>query len=60
MLTRLDVATSPAEMDLPGWRFHALAGNRRGTFSVTVSGNWRMTFRWDGVDATDVDLEDYH
>jgi toxin HigB-1 len=60
MLTRLDVATAPAEMNLPGWRFHELAGDRKGAFSVTVSGNWRLTFRWDGPDAIDVDLEDYH
>lgn len=60
LLTRLDLATTPAEMNLPGWRFHELTGERKGVFSVTVSGNWRLTFRWDGLDAIDVDLEDYH
>jgi toxin HigB-1 len=47
-------------MDQPGFRFHALKGNRRGTFSVTATGNYRVTFRWEGKDAVDVDLEDYH
>jgi len=56
----LEVATAPAQMNLPGWRFHELTGDRKGTYSITVSGNWRMTFKWDGVDAVDVDLEDYH
>ena len=60
MLTRLEVATAPAQMNLPGWRFHELTGDRKGTYSITVSGNWRMTFKWDGVDAVEVDLEDYH
>jgi toxin HigB-1 len=60
MLTRLEVATAPAQMNLPGWRFHELTGDRKGTYSITVSGNWRLTFKWDGVDAVDVDLEDYH
>jgi proteic killer suppression protein len=60
MLTRLEVASSPLDMNVPGWRFHELAGDRKGDFSVTVSGNWRLTFRWSGADAVDVDLEDYH
>lgn len=60
MLDRLDAATMPTDMDLPGFRFHALKGGRKGTFAVSVSGNWRMTFRFDREDAIDVDLEDYH
>ena len=60
ILARLAVAIQPGEMDLPGWRFHSLAGDRKGAYSVTVSGNWRITFKWDGEDAADVDLEDYH
>jgi toxin HigB-1 len=47
-------------MNLPGFDFHGLKGDRRGTFSVTVTGNWRVTFRWRGEDAIDVDYEDYH
>jgi proteic killer suppression protein len=47
-------------MALPGLRLHALKGDRKGTWSVTVSGSWRMTFSFDGKDAVDVDYEDYH
>jgi proteic killer suppression protein len=47
-------------MNLPGYRLHQLKGNRTGTWSVTVSGNWRVTFSFDGEDAVAVDLEDYH
>lgn len=60
MLDRLDAAIRPEDMRLPGYRFHALTGDRRGYFAVSVSGNWRLTFRFEGEDATDVDLEDYH
>lgn len=60
MLDRLDAAISPEDMRLPGYDFHRLQGNRRGTYAVSVSGNWRMTFRFDGKDAVHVDLEDYH
>jgi len=45
---------------LPGYRLHQLKENRAGTWSVTVSGNWRVTFSFEGEDAFDVDLEDYH
>jgi toxin HigB-1 len=44
----------------PGWRVHQLTGNRAGTWSISVSGNWRVTFRTDGGDINDLDLEDYH
>jgi proteic killer suppression protein len=47
-------------MALPGLNLHELAGNRRGTWSVRVSGNWRITFRFEGEHATDVEYEDYH
>ena len=60
MLDRLDSATHPEDMDLPGYRFHPLKGNRKGTYAVSVSGNWRLTFRWQGEDAIDVQIEDYH
>lgn len=58
MLRALDVATDPDQMDLPGYRYHALKGAKR--WSIRVTGNWRITFGWDGADAIDVDLEDYH
>ena len=47
-------------MNLPGLVLHELTERRSGTWSVRVSGNWRITFKFEGVDAYDVDLEDYH
>jgi proteic killer suppression protein len=47
-------------MALPGLRLHQLKGDRKGTWPVTVSGNWRVTFSFNGKDADDVDYEDYH
>lgn len=60
VLSRLDVARVPGEMNLPGFRFHALTGNLKGRFAVSVSPNWRISFGWNKEDAIDVDLEDYH
>ncbi len=60
MLDRLDAGTKPEDMNLPGYRFHRLKGKRHDTYSVSVSGNWRLTFCFEGNDATYVDLEDYH
>jgi len=60
MLDRLDTATRPEDMRLPGYNFHPLKGDRKGDYSVSVSKNWRMTFRFEGENATDADLEDYH
>lgn len=56
----LNRARSTRDLDLPGYRLHQLKGNRAGTWSVTVSGNWRVTFTFEDEDAYDVDLEDYH
>ena len=56
----LNRARSTRDLNLPGYRLHQLKGNRAGTWSVTVSGNWRVTFTFEGEDAYDVDLEDYH
>jgi proteic killer suppression protein len=56
----LNRAISPADMNLPGYRLHELKGDRKGTWSVTVNGNWRLTFSFQERDAYDVDLEDYH
>ena len=60
LLDRLDSSVRPEDMNLPGFGWHPLKGSRKGTFAVEVSGNWRLTFRFDGADALDVDLEDYH
>ena len=60
ILNELDVAKAPEDMNLPGYRLHALKGDRKDTFAVDASGNYRITFRWDGKDTIDVDLEDYH
>ena len=47
-------------MDMPGYRFHQLKGTSKKRYAVDASGNWRVTFGWNGEDAVDVDLEDYH
>lgn len=60
ILARLDAAVVPEDMNLPGYRFHGLKGRDKGRYAVDASGNWRITFAWDGKDAVDVDLEDYH
>ncbi|WP_404360519.1 type II toxin-antitoxin system RelE/ParE family toxin [Methylotuvimicrobium sp. KM1] len=60
ILGRLNVSIAPKDMDLPGLRLHELSGNRSGTWSVTVSGNWRVTFRFEGEDVEVVNYEDYH
>lgn len=60
LLDDLAAADRPAQMDLPGSRLHQLVGNRRGTWSVRVSGNWRLTFRFEAGEAVDINLEDYH
>ncbi len=60
ILDRLDSVVKPDDMNIPGFKFHQLSGGRRGVYSVAVTGNWRITFRFDGQDATNVDLEDYH
>ena len=59
LLARLDFSLRPEDMNLPGNRFHGLHGRPK-RFAVDVSGNYRLTFGWDGEDAVDVDLEDYH
>lgn len=59
-LDLLDACAAPEDMNLPGLKFHALKGDRKGTYSIMVTGNYRITFQFDGKDATNVDLEDYH
>jgi len=59
-LARLNAAKVPEDMNLPGWRLHPLVGSLTGHYSVSVNGNWRLTFRFDGGDAVLVDYQDYH
>ena len=60
ILGRLNASTSPRDMNLPGLYLHELKGDRQGTWSVRVSGNWRVTFKFDQTDAITVNYEDYH
>ena len=60
IIARLDVATQPSDMSLPGWGLHKLKGNLKDHWSVKVSGNWRITFRFESGHARDVNLIDYH
>ena len=60
ILARLDVAKKPEDMDVAGLRCHALKGDLKGFWSVTVRANWRIIFRFAGENATDVDYLDYH
>nr|WP_284701191.1 type II toxin-antitoxin system RelE/ParE family toxin [Rhodoplanes tepidamans] len=60
VLATLDAATAPEQLDLPGFRFHVLKGRDKGRYAVDASRNYRVTFGWDGRDAVEVDLEDYH
>lgn len=60
LLGRLNVAKEPRDMGLPGLNLHPLKGARQGTWAVRVSGNWRLTFRFEGRDVSDVNYEDYH
>lgn len=59
-LAALDTATVIEDMDLPGYNLHELKGNRKGTWSITVNGNWRMTFEYTNGDAYIINYEDYH
>jgi toxin HigB-1 len=59
-LLRLEQSKSATDMNVPGWRLHALQGALAGHFAVWVNGNWRMTFMIEGEDAILVDYQDYH
>jgi len=59
-LSALNAATKPENMAVPGWQFHALGGDLAGHWAVSVSGNWRLTFTFDGEDAVLADYLDYH
>ena len=60
ILDLLDNAADEGDMDFPGSRLHQLKGNLAGLWSVTVSGNWRITFRFENGDAYIVNYQDYH
>jgi len=60
ILARLDQASEPDHMALPSFRLHPLKGDLAGFWAVSVSGNWRVVWRFEGPDAADVDLIDYH
>ena len=60
ILGTLNAATNPQDMNLPGLGLHELQGDRKGTWAVKVSGNWRVTYTFVGKDAERVDYEDYH
>lgn len=60
ILSLLDEANSPESLNIPGFFLHPLKGERRGEWAMTVSGNWRITFRFEGEDVIVVNLEDYH
>ena len=59
-LAALDTALNIEDMDIPGFRLHELTGRLRGRWSISVSGNWRLTFEFRGVDVHLLDYEDYH
>jgi toxin HigB-1 len=60
ILAVLDRSRNPRDMDLPGFRLHLLTGDLKGHHAVSVSGNWRVTFRFENEHAVDVNYEDYH
>jgi proteic killer suppression protein len=60
ILARLDEADAPQALNLPGYRLHPLKGDLSGFWSVTVRANWRVIFRFQGADALDIELIDYH
>ena len=59
-LADLDAAGKPSDLDLPGYRLHPLRGDLRGLWSISISANWRIVFRFEEGDVYDVDLVDYH
>jgi len=60
ILAVLDRSRTAQDMDLPGFRLHALRGTLQGHYAVSVSGSWRVTFRFENGHAVDVDYVDYH
>ena len=64
LLAALDILTTIEDLTeltaFPGLRYHQLKGNRSDTHSLTITANWRLTFKWEDDEAYDIDLEDYH
>lgn len=60
ILAVLDRSRRPRDVDIPGFRLHPLKGELKGYYAVAVSGNWRVTFRFEEGDVVDVDYLDYH
>jgi toxin HigB-1 len=60
LLTALDAANRPMDLNAPGYGLHPLRGDLEGHWAVSVSGNWRLTFAFEGEDAILVDYVDYH
>ena len=60
LLGYLSIATQPGDMGVKAWELHPLKGDLEGHWSVKINGNWRLTFRFDDVDAEVVDYQDYH
>jgi len=60
LLTALNVAHAPYDLNRPSWRLHGLSGDRAGYYAVTVQANWRLTFRFVGDDVEFLDYLDYH
>jgi toxin HigB-1 len=59
-LFTLDSARQPSDLRVPGWKLHRLAGDLENHWSISVSGNWRLTFKFEDEDAVLVDYQDYH
>ncbi len=60
LLTALEKARQPQDMDAPGFRLHRLSGRFEGFYAVSICGNWRLIFQFDGQDVVKVDYLDYH
>ncbi|MFX9600753.1 type II toxin-antitoxin system RelE/ParE family toxin, partial [Acinetobacter baumannii] len=60
ILQRLNAISKPEDMDTPSMKFHKLVGELSGFYSLAVNANWRIIFKFDGIDVTDVDYLDYH
>ena len=60
ILDQIDVIGAPEDLDYGIYGFHALTGDRKGQYALSISGNWRLVFEWDGIDAIHLDLLNYH
>jgi proteic killer suppression protein len=60
LLSVLNAATSPEQMNVPGWDWHPLKADLAGHWAVKVNENWRLTFTFEGMDAILIDYQDYH